>query len=78
MAFISVDLGAQLTGPTLASLGSMLNLQPSDFLGGGAAGATGAATGGIVPVTQTQVQGGVALDDQSSNTVQSVLRPSGS
>jgi hypothetical protein len=61
-----------------ASLGSMPNLQPSDFLGGGAAGATGAATGGIVPVTQTQVQGGVSLDDQSSNTVHSVLKPPGS
>ena len=58
----------------------MPNLQPSDFLGGGAAGATGAdgATGGIVPVTQTQVQGGVSLDDQSSNTVQNVLKPPGS
>jgi hypothetical protein len=63
-----------------ASLGSMPNLQPSDFLGGGAAGATGAvgATGGIVPVTQTQVQGGVSLDDRSSNTVHNVFKPPGS
>jgi hypothetical protein len=63
--------------PTVAALGST-NLQPSDFLGGGAAGATGAATGGIVPVTQTQVQGGVSFGDQSSNTVHNVLKPPGS
>ena len=60
--------------PTAAALGST-NLQPSDFLGGGVAGATGAATGGIVPVTQTQVQGGVPLGDSTPKSIDSLFKP---
>ena len=67
------------TVPTIAALGSMPNLQPSDFLGGGAAGTTGAAgaTGGFVQDAQrSNTQGGVSLDDsQGPKSIDSLFKP---
>ena len=81
MAFIGGAQGAEVTGtvPTIAALGSMPNLQPSDFLGGGVAGTTGAAgaTGGFVQDAQrSNAQGAVPLDDSHGpNSIPSLFKP---
>jgi hypothetical protein len=65
--------------PTVAALGSVPNLQPSDFLGGGVAGTTGAggATGGFVQDAQrSNAQGGVSLDDShGQKSIGSLFKP---
>ena len=59
---------AQLQTTVLAGLGSV-----PDASGGGA------QNGGAPTLnTQTQVQGGVSVDNQSSNTVNTVFKPPGS
>jgi hypothetical protein len=82
MTFISVGQGTGTVStvmPTVAALGSVPNLQPSDFLGGGAAGATGAggATGGFVQDAQrSNTQGGVSLDDSHKpKSIDSLFKP---
>ena len=79
MAFISVAQGAEVTAtPIVAALGSMPNLQPGDFLGGGVAGTTGAgATGGFVQDAQrSNTQGGVSLgDSQQPKSIDSLFKP---
>ena len=64
---------------TVAALGSVPNLHPSDFMGGGVAGTTGAggATGGFVQDAQgSNAQGGVSLDDpHGPKSIDSLFKP---